>query len=30
MKVGFVGLGRIGLMHVNNLAANAAACVSPR
>jgi myo-inositol 2-dehydrogenase / D-chiro-inositol 1-dehydrogenase len=26
MKVGFVGLGRIGLMHVNNLAANAAAC----
>lgn len=24
MKVGFVGLGRIGLMHVNNLAANAA------
>src|SRR5437764_1258625 len=26
MKVGFVGLGRIGLMHVHNLAANAAAC----
>jgi myo-inositol 2-dehydrogenase / D-chiro-inositol 1-dehydrogenase len=26
MKVGFVGLGRIGLMHANNLAANAAAC----
>jgi myo-inositol 2-dehydrogenase / D-chiro-inositol 1-dehydrogenase len=26
MKVGFVGLGRIGLMHVNNLAANAATC----
>ncbi|MFY9931321.1 MAG: Gfo/Idh/MocA family oxidoreductase [Streptosporangiaceae bacterium] len=26
MKVGFAGLGRIGLMHVNNLAANAAAC----
>lgn len=26
MKVGFVGLGRIGLMHVQNLAANAADC----
>jgi myo-inositol 2-dehydrogenase/D-chiro-inositol 1-dehydrogenase len=26
MKVGFVGLGRIGLMHVHNLAAHAAAC----
>jgi myo-inositol 2-dehydrogenase / D-chiro-inositol 1-dehydrogenase len=26
MKVGFVGLGRIGLMHVNNLVANATAC----
>jgi myo-inositol 2-dehydrogenase/D-chiro-inositol 1-dehydrogenase len=26
MKVGFVGLGRIGLMHVHNLAAHAANC----
>jgi myo-inositol 2-dehydrogenase/D-chiro-inositol 1-dehydrogenase len=26
MKVGFIGLGRIGLMHVENLATNAEAC----
>jgi myo-inositol 2-dehydrogenase/D-chiro-inositol 1-dehydrogenase len=26
MKVGFIGLGRIGLMHVHNLAAHAANC----